>query len=87
MLFVSESVDLEPQIKILQQHLLGPNAHLVIVDMRVSDANLPLQKGVTYLHAPPPPSYAWTRLTACLGSEVQAYEEKIMTLITTLVKS
>ena len=51
--------DLERLLEVMERRLLGPDAHLLIVDVLQQTHLVPKRENVTYIHAPYPAHYAW----------------------------
>ncbi len=75
--------DLEQLVAMADQHLLGPNARMLVVNVLKEHRPGPAHKRVSYLHAPYPNDYFWVELPNHSSEHGFAFEKGIVAAIKT----
>ncbi len=79
--------DLHKLVEIMDRHLLGPDSHLLVIDVLQQIHACPVHQHVTYVHIPYPSHYAWDNFTHQSSARGVGFELSVMIEVTTLVSS
>lgn len=76
---------LERLVAMADKHLLGPDAHLLIIDVLQEPHTPPEHERVSYIHSAYPRDYTWTKVAHQVSARGMAFELSIVNPITALL--